>query len=473
MSNINKVDAPEKSIKYDNQFYKIMVEYLGEEIFVADGKGKVLFVNPASAATIGLPVDQIIGRNAGDLEREGYFTNSCTMEVIRQRKLVNAIQKLRDGRSVLATGLPIFDDDQKEIIMVVTTSKDVDAVNNLLATVEEQTRTLEEKDEEILRLQEELFVAEGFISANPKMRELKNAVMKLASLDVTVLIEGETGVGKEVMVRALHRFSDRTKAPLIKINCGIIPENLMESELFGYEEGAFTGASKQGKKGKVELADGGTLFLDEIGELPLSLQVKLLELLQDNSFTAVGSNVKKTVNARIVAATNRDLKEMCDKGLFRQDLYYRLNVIPIRIPPLRERVEDIAVLSKYFLSNYNSKYNSHKKIEKAALDILVSYDWPGNIRELEHVLERAFIVSEGDLLTAESLKHLLYEAKSCTLPSKVICTELMPLKEAKQEVERQLLKKAEEIYNSTYKMADALQIDQSTVVKLLKKHREL
>ena len=466
-----RLNDEERIKRLDNKFYKIMVEYLGEEIFVTDGKGKVIFVNPASAKTIGMAVDEIIGLNAADFEEQGYFKPSCTLEVIRQRKQVNLLQQLKNGRTVLATGVPIFDNEHENIIMVISTSKDVEAVNQLLKTVEEQSGELEQKTEELNFLRQEIFTEQGFISSDPVMIKVKDTLMKVAPLDLAVLIEGETGVGKEVFVRALHRFSERKDGPLIKINCGIIPENLMESEIFGYEEGAFTGAQKSGKKGKVELANGGTLFLDEIGELPLSLQVKLLDLLQDGTFTRVGGNQKIRVDARIVAATNRDLKAMSEKGTFREDLFYRLNVFPVIIPPLRDRKQDIETLTKYFIVQYNSKYKRHKRITDEACGRLLSYDWPGNVRELEHVLERAFILTEEDDIGEEVLKNCLYGNAKNTEGARIICTDIMPLKEAKSEVERQLLTRAYDEYKSTYKVADVLKIDQSTVVKLLHKHR--
>ncbi len=465
-------DHLDKSLlKFQNQFYKIMVEHLGEEIFVADGNGKILFLNPASVKMIGLPVDQIIGKNAEDLQREGYVSPSCTMEVLRQRKKVNILQKLKDGRTVLATGVPIYDSDQEEIVMVISTSKDVDELNSLLATVESQERELRMKNAEIEKLRDDIFTEEGLIFGDTVMKEIRDAVIRIAPLDITVLLEGETGVGKEVVVRTLHRFSTRKNNSLMKINCAIIPENLMESELFGYESGSFTGAHKEGKQGKVEMADGGTLFLDEIGEMPLHLQVKLLDFLQDGTFTRVGGTEKRKVDARIIAATNRDLKAMCEKGYFRQDLYYRLNVIPIKIPPLRERVADIGILAKYFISNYNTKYKGHKTLSESARITFCGYFWPGNVRELEHVIERAYVMTDGDVINEETVNVILYGDQFGTPDSRVICTDIIPLKEAKKEVERQLISKACEIYGSTYKMADALKVDQSTVVKLLKKHR--
>lgn len=461
----------ENLMKYENKFYKLMVEYLGEEILVADKSGKILFANPASSKAIGLPVDQIIGRTTQELQGKGYFSASATAEVLKQRKMANVLQTLKDGRTVLATGVPIFDDGEEEIIMVIVTSKDVDEVNRLLETVQKHERELLLKNAEIEKLREDVFEQENLIAGDSAMKEVKDAVIRIAPLEVTVLIEGETGTGKEVVARSLHRFSSRKDKSFVKINCGTIPENLIESELFGYEKGAFTGANREGKRGKVEMAEGGTLFLDEIGEMPLSMQVKLLDLLHDGSYTRVGGTKKRKVDARIIAATNRDLKEMCEEGLFRQDLYFRLNVVPLRLPPLREREGDIGVLTKYFISGFNKKYRMYKTISGDAIAILRGYSWPGNVRELEHVLERAFVMTEGSEIKNDLLRQIVCGTQSDNAASKIICTELMPLKEAKGEVERQLIFKAYDLCGSTRKVAETLGIDQSTVVKIMKKHK--
>lgn len=466
------------SAGYDSEFYKVMVEYLGEEIFVADGTGKILFVNPASVKMIGLPVDQIVGRTAEELEHEGYFSVSSTMEVIRQKRTVNLLQKLKDGRTVLATSVPIFDKEQDEIVMIISTSKDVDAVNELLHTVEKQAVEIEKTKAEIHNLRESMFEAEGFISGDPIMNELKDTLIRVAPLDVSVLIQGETGVGKELVAKALHRFGSRLNGPYIKINCGTIPEQLIESELFGYEKGAFTGASTGGKKGKVEMAHMGTLFLDEIGELPLQLQVKLLDFIQDGTFTRVGGNQRLSVNTRVIAATNRDLKKMSEEGNFRKDLFYRLNVIPITVPPLRDRRGDIGVLSKYFMTRCNSRYRCYKKLEGGLLPILTQHSWPGNVRELENVIERLFVMTEENVIGKEQLINVLQEnskaADSLTYSSSSSAASgenLRPLREAKWELEKQLVSSAYQRYRSTYKVAEVLCVDQSTVVKLLHKHK--
>jgi len=459
------------SIRYQNNFYKLMVEHLGEEIFVTDGKGTALFANPASANLIGAPIDQIIGKSVHDLVKEGMISESCSLEVLKKRKPVSILQRVRDGRTVLATGVPIFDDDHDEIILIITTSKDVDEINRLLLRLERQEKELLRKDEAIEDLRADIFASIGFVTGDESMRSIKDTVARIAPLDVTVLIEGETGVGKEFIAKSLHRFSNRKDQPFVKINCSTIPENLVEAELFGYEGGAYTGARKEGKRGKVELADGGTLFLDEIGDMPLATQVKLLEFIQDGTFSRVSGTERNKVDLRIVAATNADLKLLCERGMFRKDLYFRLNVIPVHIPPLRERIDDIRVLSRYFLNNLNAKYKMVKTLDSKASDVLLAYAWPGNVRELEHIMEHAYVLCEGNRITRDAMDGIIRVAAPENAMIGSFDMELRPLKEVRAEVEQRLARKAYELTGSTYKAAKLLQVDQSTVARILKKSK--
>lgn len=241
-------------------------------------------------------------------------------------------------------------------------------------------------------------VADGVIGQSPIFRAALDTAIKAARTDSSILVLGESGTGKEVLARTIHTNSPRSKGPFIAVNCGAIPENLMESELFGYEKGAFTGALHE-KPGKVELAQGGTLFLDEIGEMPLQLQVKLLRVLQERMVDRVGATQPRKVDFRLVAATNRDLQAEVTAGRFREDLYYRIHVIPILLPPLRDRGEDIIALSEFFLQKLNSRYSTHHRLSPAICRQLLEHRWPGNIRELENTLERAVVLSEPNDLS--------------------------------------------------------------------------
>jgi transcriptional regulator with PAS, ATPase and Fis domain len=291
--------------------------------------------------------------------------------------------------------------------------------------------------------------------------------------DFTVMITGESGVGKEVLAKFLHINSHRSKGNFIKVNCGAIPENLIESELFGYERGAFTGASVEGKPGLFEIAHGGTIFLDEIGELPYNMQVKLLRVLQEGEFTRVGGVMPRKADVRVVAATHRNLEEMVNERLFREDLYYRLNVIPILVPPLRERPADILALIRYFLEGINAKYHWQKRFGRDALDALHDYHWPGNIRELKNVVERVVAMSRDDIIACDDLPNKIVAQNRESVMRYL--TDIVPLEEAVAGVEEALLTKAFEKYGNVRAAAKALGIDASTFVRKrqrIRKYRE-
>lgn len=303
----------------------------------------------------------------------------------------------------------------------------------------------------------------NFIVKSAKMRDLLDMVIRVAQADSIVLITGESGTGKELIASIIHNNSQRKDKQFIKINCGAIPATLLESELFGYEAGAFTGAKKSGKSGYFELADGGTLFLDEIGDLPYNLQVKLLRVLQNHEFNRVGGEKSVKVDVRVIAATNQNLLEKVRSKEFREDLYYRLNVIPVHIPPLRERKEEIPVLVMHFLEVFNRKYKLNRRITPQAIDVFMDYDWPGNIRELENLIERLVVTSNNDIIKAEDLPHVMNKA---ALPSAAVSvTSIVPMRDAIASVEKQLLQKAFAQYRSTREIGRALQINASTVVR--------
>ncbi|MCR6546320.1 sigma 54-interacting transcriptional regulator [Dehalobacterium formicoaceticum] len=445
--------------------YASVLHHLGEEVLIVDGGGIVLYLNPAAETVNGVKEKDLLGKHVRDLEKENIISTSISLMVYQKKEKVDMMQHLKSGKTVLATAVPTFD-EQGNIKRVICTSKDVDEINSLKSKVENQSREIIEKNQQIDKMREALFRQTEFVCSHEQLEEIKEKFLKIANTDLTVLIQGESGVGKEVVVRLLHNLSARSKYPLIKINCGLIPENLIESELFGYESGAFTGANKNGKLGKIELAHNSTLFLDEIGEMPLLLQVKLLEFLQDRKITRIGGTKRIEIDTRVIAATNRDLHDMVIKGTFRKDLYYRLNVFPLHIAPLRDRKDDIPVFLEYFLGKFNDKYKFNKKITPEVFEELINYYWPGNVRELEHTVEKAIINSDSDLITKEDFN--LLPAVEGETRGRVICTGLMPWKSAKRELEVHLVKKAYDLYKSTYKAADALDVSQSTVAKILK-----
>jgi len=308
-----------------------------------------------------------------------------------------------------------------------------------------------------------------FIVHSGCMKELTKMAIRVAKVDSTVLIQGESGVGKELIADVIHAHGVRNKGPLIKINCGAIPENLLESEFFGYEPGAFSGASRKGKIGLFELANGGILFLDEIGDMPLNLQVKLLRVLQDKEITRVGGIRPIKVNIRILTGTNRNLGEMINNRQFRQDLYYRLNVVPIHVPALRERREDIPVLTNYFLEYFNNKYltsSTSKQLAPEVVDCFMKHDWPGNVRELENLMERLIVTTAQPYISVNDLPPWLDKSHSSYTGD----SESISLRCAVEDTERKLLQYAFSRYKSTYEVARVLEINQSTVVRKAAKY---
>lgn len=314
----------------------------------------------------------------------------------------------------------------------------------------------------------------GIIACSEKMLEVLALARKVAGSGCTVLILGESGVGKEVIARFIHEHSTYRQGPFIKINCSAIPETLLESELFGYAAGAFTGANQKGKAGKFEMADQGTIFLDEIGDLPLSIQVKLLHALEEKEFTRIGSNHVIKVNVRIITATNRDLYELVEKGRFRKDLFYRLNVVPVYIPPLRERRDDIMPLIMHFKKLCEIKYGTRRECSLEVVKSFCSHDWPGNVRELKNLIERIYIISKPDqLITPEVLMkdYLNVASYPGATEGGVLVTRLGTLKEIREEAERQLIRLALKNTRSFQKTAQLLEVDKATISRKVKRYQ--
>lgn len=449
------------------QYYKSIFNGIEEEIFVTDEYGFIQFLNPYAEKVCDIKLEDYIGRHVTDLEQENIISSSISMEVLKTKKKVSNIVKMKTGKTILATGVPVYDENGS-ITSVVSTSKDVKEISHLINELEQKKNEIGLKNKEIMELKERMITQDNYVLQSDAMKDIQKNIIKVAPTDISILIQGESGVGKGVITDLIHKLSSRHEGPLIKINCGLIPENLLESELFGYESGAFTGAAKGGKIGKIALADKGTIFFDEIGELPLPLQVKLLDFLQDREIMRIGGTKKIPIDTRVVAATNKDLKSMVMEGKFRGDLYYRLTVMPITLPPLRNRLEDIVPLAKLFLQKFNLKYKLNKKFLPEVLTGFLEYSWPGNVRELMHVVERLIVTSDEEIINVNNLRGIL--SGESRKVGEVICTDLLPLKQAKSQLEFHLVQRAYEMYGSTYKAGAALGVDQSTVVKILKRH---
>ena len=446
-----------------------IINYSNDWVFVADGKGIAQHVNSSFEKDFGVKVEEVLGKNVRLLEKEKVFCPSVTKQVLQKKKPQTVIQLQRDGRKLLASGTPVFNEDGS-IFRVIVNVRDITRLNELKQQLEETERLKQLYYQELVDLHHDYSANPEIIAYGPSMVNALKTAKKVASVDSTVLISGETGSGKSIVARYIHDCSSRKDKPFVTVNCGSIPENLIESELFGYVKGAFTGASQQGKIGKLELANHGTLFLDEITELPLDLQVKLLYVIQEGIINRIGDIKDIQLDLRIVAATNRNIQEMVSQGRFRQDLYFRLNVIPLEVPPLRERLEDIELLARHFLEKANKKYDMQKKIDLEAYDYLRCYDWPGNIRELENLIERLVVVADSDLIQAYHLPHYVFSDSEHIKEPNFPYVPIQPLDQAKEMLEKVLLAQAVEQCKSTYEIARALDINQSTVVRKLRKY---
>ncbi|USK44063.1 sigma-54 interaction domain-containing protein [Cytobacillus oceanisediminis] len=430
-------------------------------ITITNGEGVFTRISKSCEKIFGVPESELVGKNAFILEEQGFFSTSVTCEVIRKKRRVTIIQKTAANKTVLVTGTPIFN-REKKIEKIINISKDITETDKLASDLKRLQAEHEWMKQELMKRTQ---LERGKVaSESPDMKKIIELVHHIANMEATVLLLGETGVGKGYMADMIHSVSNRKDRPFISINCGAIPENLLESELFGYEKGAFTGALKDGKKGLFETAGSGTIFLDEIGDMPVSLQVKLLHVLDDRTVRRIGGTASFKVDCRIIAATNKDIKELVRAGQFREDLFYRLNVVPITIPSLRERKEDLLFLAKMFLDSMNNKYKMKKTFSEEAIRALYDYNYPGNIRELQNMIERLVINTIGDTIEAEKILEMT-EASSPSTQSE----EITPLKEAVEQLERNMLLTAFQKYKTTRRVAEALKIDQSTVVKKAKK----
>ncbi|OFD49153.1 sigma-54 interaction domain-containing protein [Bacillus mycoides] len=433
-------------------------EYAFDEIFVTDDKGIVVRVNSMCERHYQLSAKELVGKHVQELQKEGIFYPSATLEVIEKKRPVELVQTTKSGEYLHVRTRPVFD-DEGNLRRVISYSRDLTELYQLRQKVEEMDNQLKTYKKEL----RETYEHEGLIFKSIAMQKIIETIKKVSVVDSTVLVLGETGVGKSRLVRHLHEVSHRKNESFYEINCAALPTNLIESELFGYSGGSFTGANREGKKGLLESAHKGTLFLDEIGEMPLEIQAKLLQVLQEKTFRPIGGRELKKVDVRIVAATNRDLSMMVKQGTFRKDLYYRLNVIPISIPPLRDRTEDILPLIYHYLQHFNKKYGRDVKLAPSTLQMFVGYSWEGNNREIENVIER-IVITADDFVTVEDLPLSMQET--------TVEQSGQSLYRMLEEVERNIILKAYKTYGSSYKVAEFLQISQSAATRKIKKFIE-
>jgi PAS domain S-box-containing protein len=445
-----------------------IIDSSSDGLWICDADANVIRINPASERLNNISARDVIGHNMRDLVNERIFDRSATLEVLRTRAVVNMLQQ-REDRNLITTGTPVFDADGR-IIRVVVSERDITEIDNLQRELEEQEAIKDKFRHQMLEMQQEQLESRQVIARSPCMVKALQQALRVSKVESTVLILGESGVGKGLFADLIHKNSSRADKPIIKINCGAIPESLIESELFGYEKGAFTGAQSGGKPGYFELADGGILFLDEIAELPLSSQVKLLRFLEDSRITRLGGTKGRTADVRILAATHRNLEEMVTAGKFRLDLFYRLKVIPISVPAMRERKECILPLINHYVARFAEKNGLKKRISRAASDALLAYDYPGNVRELMNICERLVVMSDTELVDIQDLPGEIVPNVEDLQGIPANWPAGVSLQQALDCTEKAVLAQSLERYGNQCRIAQALGVNQSTIARKLKKH---
>ncbi|WP_321368623.1 sigma 54-interacting transcriptional regulator [uncultured Desulfuromusa sp.] len=463
---------PHLNIFHNEQEMSLALETLidstSDGLCICNHEGEILRINRTSARFYGADTKEMIGRNVTDLVAEGLIDQSAAWEVIKRGEVSNLLQQ-RGDRKLLVTGTPIHD-NSGNLLWVVVSEKDVTEIDTLRRDLEEQKAIKDEFQMQVLNLQNIAFEGREIIYRTPNMIRAIQQALKVSKVDSSVLILGESGVGKGIIADLIHKNSNRANMPIIKINCGAIPESLIESELFGYEKGAFTGAQSS-KPGYFEIADGGLLFLDEIAELPHSAQVKLLHFLEDGELTRLGGTGAKKVDVRIIAATHRNLEKMIRQRKFRHDLYYRLNVIPIHLPALRERKDCILPMIHHFLNHFCAQTHTQKHLTQAATEALLRYDYPGNVRELMNLCERLVVMSETEII---DLPDIPPHVTGKNMEKKGELThewpEQMSLQQIIESVEREVLSLGLKKHFNQARMAEALDVNQSTITRKLKRY---
>jgi PAS domain S-box-containing protein len=430
-----------------------VIESLHDNSVIVGRDGVFLWVSSDFERTYGVTREEVVGRTTYELEAERIFFPSVAALVIKTRRVVTLTETSRSGQLNIVTGVPVYDNDGAVSLVVSYT---IDPAYSLRLYDEyRKIHTISSRKEPPVSYN-------GVVYASAAMQKVLEKVRKVADLDTGVLITGESGVGKNIVARLLHHSGRRAAGPLVEINCAGIPDTLLESELFGYESGSFTGAQRRGKQGRIERAHGGTLFLDEIGEIPLHLQAKLLEVIQEKKFTKLGSHQPIDVDFRLVAATNQDLQALVKKKRFRSDLFFRLNIFPIHIPPLRERREDILPLCDFALRKNNEKYGTNKRISTEALDALQAYVWPGNIRELQNTVEQLVINTESDSIGSDDLPQHLTPHGGGDHGQQLAVSDL---KRALENYERDIIRAAYRQHGTTVAVARALNISQPSAAR--------
>jgi PAS domain S-box-containing protein len=445
-----------------------IIDSSSDGLWICDANARVTRINPASERINNIRASEVVGRTMQELLDQGFIDRSAALEALTTGTVVSQLQN-REGRKLISTGTPVFDANGA-VIRVVVSERDITEIDNLQRELEEQEAIRDQFRSHMLEMRQADLESRRVIARSPAMVKALRQALKVSTVNSSVLILGESGVGKGLIADLIQKNSSRAEKPLIEINCGAIPESLIESELFGYEKGAFTGAHTSGKPGYLELADGGILFLDEIAELPQAAQVKLLRFLENGRVIRLGGTKARHLDVRILAATHRNLEEMVQQGSFRLDLYYRLNVIPIHVPALRERRDCILPLIRHYMDLFGERDSIRKRLTRGASDALLAYQYPGNVRQLMNICERLVVMTETDLIDLKDLPAEIAAGGGVDPGPADAWPEEITLQETLDSVERAVLKKALDKHGNQVRMAQALGVNQSTIARKMKKH---
>ena len=450
---------------FDDPGFRELIDALHDGLYITDADGITLKVNSAYERLTGLRSEDVVGQHMQALVEQGVISQSVSLRVLKEGKALSLMQSVSQGKRLLVSGTPIFAADGK-VRYVVSTVRDMTELLRMKHERDElqQLKQLRNSTAKLHAGQRDDLLHASPVADRPASGRIFAQARQVAASDVKVLLQGETGVGKTLIAQYIHKSSARAAQPFLALNCGALPENLIEAELFGYVAGAFTGAGSKGKRGLLELANHGTVFLDEIGDLPLALQVKLLKVIEESRFIPVGGLELKEVDVRIITATHHDLRKMVAEGRFRADLYYRLNVVPIHIPALRERADEIQPLLQFYLAEFNQRYDRALTWGMEALDELTDYAWPGNIRELINLVERLVVTCIGESIELFDLPDEVRAARQDATDD-----NLLPLRKQVENLERRLIRKALVQHKTTREAAKALGLSQATLVQKMKR----
>ncbi|GAB6145990.1 sigma-54 interaction domain-containing protein [Desulfocicer niacini] len=469
-SNTLKIKFEKQTAKLQktNRQLETILNASSESIWICDGLGEVLRINQATEKLLGISAIDVVGKNVDELVKSGLMDRSVTREVLEKKTTINIIQKAnKTKKQLLVTGTPVFENNGT-ISMVITNERDMTRLNELHEELEQVRIESSRIKDELSQLNLQELKDQEIVAESKEMQQILLTCRKLADLKVSnILIMGESGTGKGLVAKFIH--SRQAKGHFVQINCAALPESLIEAELFGYEKGAFTGASEKGKIGLFEMAKGGTLFLDEIGEMTLPMQAKFLKCLEDKEILHIGGLKPIKIDCTVIAATNVKLLEQIEHKKFRQDLYFRLNTFAIQIPPLRERAEDIPELTLFFLEKYNRTYNLKRKINSHGFTVLQSYDFPGNVRELQNIIKKAVVMSDGPVIDS----WIETTITGCTTSPGDVGQKKSDCYNFNEKIlryEKELLARAIKKFRTTRAIAAALEMSQSQVFRKLKKH---